>query len=99
MDLGIKGKKALVCASSKGLGMGCARALAAAGVDLVMNAPCVDALEAAAAAIRADFGVAVETVSRSFSRLEQLGILQVSGKAVHIQDSTQLLLMANAQCA
>ncbi|MDO9621458.1 MAG: helix-turn-helix domain-containing protein, partial [Moraxellaceae bacterium] len=44
-------------------------------------------------------GVAVETVSRSFSRLEQLGILQVSGKAVHIQDSTQLLLMANAQCA
>ena len=29
MDLGIKGKKALVCASSKGLGLGCARALAA----------------------------------------------------------------------
>ncbi|MGR3505076.1 MAG: SDR family oxidoreductase [Paracoccaceae bacterium] len=63
MDLGIKGKKALVCASSKGLGMGCARALAAAGVDLVMNARGVDALEAAAAAIRADFGVAVETVA------------------------------------
>ena len=63
MDLGIKGKKALVCASSKGLGMGCARALAAAGVDLVMNARGVDALEAAAVAIRADFGVAVETVA------------------------------------
>jgi 3-oxoacyl-[acyl-carrier protein] reductase len=63
MDLGIKGKKALVCASSKGLGLGCARALAAAGVDLVMNARGVDALEAAAAAIRADFGVAVETVA------------------------------------
>lgn len=44
-------------------------------------------------------GVAVETVSRSFSRLEQLGVLQVSGKAVHIHDSAQLLLMANAQCA
>jgi len=63
MDLGIKGKKALVCASSKGLGLGCARALAAAGVDLVMNARGVDALEAAAAAIRADFGVSVETVA------------------------------------
>jgi 3-oxoacyl-[acyl-carrier protein] reductase len=63
MDLGIKGKKALVCASSKGLGLGCARALAAAGVDLVMNARGVDALEAAATAIRADFGVTVETVA------------------------------------
>ena len=34
MDLGIKGKRAIVCASSKGLGLGCARALASAGVDL-----------------------------------------------------------------
>ena len=63
MDLGIKGKKALVCASSKGLGLGCARALAEAGVDLVMNARGAEALEAAAAAIRADFGVTVETVA------------------------------------
>jgi NAD(P)-dependent dehydrogenase (short-subunit alcohol dehydrogenase family) len=38
MDLGISGKRALVCASSKGLGLGCAEALAEAGVDLVMNA-------------------------------------------------------------
>ena len=38
MDLGISGRKAIVCASSKGLGLGCARALAAEGVDLVMNA-------------------------------------------------------------
>jgi len=38
MDLGIAGKKALVCASSKGLGKGCALALAEAGVDLVLNA-------------------------------------------------------------
>ena len=63
MDLGIKGKKALVCASSKGLGLGCARALAEAGVDLVMNARGAEALEAAAAAIRADFGVSVDTVA------------------------------------
>jgi 3-oxoacyl-[acyl-carrier protein] reductase len=63
MDLGIKGKKALVCASSKGLGLGCARALAEAGVDLVMNARGAEALEAAAAAIRTDFGVNVDTVA------------------------------------
>jgi len=37
MDLGINGKRALVCASSRGLGLGCARALAEAGVDLVMK--------------------------------------------------------------
>ncbi|KJS43784.1 MAG: short-chain dehydrogenase [Roseovarius sp. BRH_c41] len=63
MDLGIKGKKALVCASSKGLGLGCARALAEAGVDLVMNARGAEALETAAAAIRAEFGVEVITVA------------------------------------
>ncbi len=63
MDLGITGKKALVCASSKGLGLGCARALAEAGVDLVMNARGAETLEAAAAAIREEFGVDVTTVS------------------------------------
>lgn len=63
MDLGIKGKRALVCASSKGLGLGCARALADAGVDLVMNARGAEALEASAAEIRADYGVTVETVA------------------------------------
>ena len=57
MDLGIKGKKALVCASSKGLGLGCAEALAEAGVDLVMNARGAEALEAAAERIRSEYGV------------------------------------------
>ena len=63
MDLGISGKRALVCASSKGLGLGCARALAEAGVDLVMNARGAEDLEASAAAIRAEFGVNVTTVA------------------------------------
>ncbi|WP_170413884.1 SDR family oxidoreductase [Ruegeria atlantica] len=63
MDLGIKGKRALVCASSKGLGLGCAEALAAAGVDLVMNARGPEALEAAAERIRAEKGVQVQTVA------------------------------------
>ncbi|WP_095589069.1 SDR family oxidoreductase [Actibacterium ureilyticum] len=59
MDLGISGKRAIVCASSKGLGLGCARALAEAGVDLVMNARGADALRASAADIRDSFGVDV----------------------------------------
>lgn len=63
MDLGIRGRRALVCASSRGLGLGCARALAGAGVDLVMNARGAEALESAAAAIRQEFGVAVVTVA------------------------------------
>jgi len=63
MDLGIRGKTALVCASSKGLGLGCARALAAAGVDLVMNARGETALQAAAEAIRSEFGVNVAAVA------------------------------------
>ncbi|SPJ22874.1 SDR family oxidoreductase [Palleronia abyssalis] len=63
MDLGIKGKRALVTASSKGLGLGCARALAAEGVDLVMNARGADALQEAAEAIRSEFGVSVTEVA------------------------------------
>ncbi|MEO9897561.1 MAG: SDR family oxidoreductase [Paracoccaceae bacterium] len=63
MDLGIGGKTALVCASSKGLGLGCAQALAAAGVNLVMNARGADALEAAAEGIRAAYEVSVKTVA------------------------------------
>ncbi|MGY6535922.1 MAG: SDR family oxidoreductase [Pararhodobacter sp.] len=63
MDLGIRGKRALVCASSKGLGFGCAEALAAAGVDLVMNARGAEALEAAAARLKAAHGVTVTAVA------------------------------------
>ncbi|MCI2393043.1 SDR family oxidoreductase [Aliiroseovarius sediminis] len=62
MDLGITGKRALVCASSKGLGLGCARALAGEGVSLVMNARTEGPLMAAAEAIRAKTGVDVVTV-------------------------------------
>ncbi len=63
MDLGIRGKRALVCASSKGLGLGCAEALAGAGVDLVMNARGTEALEAEAARLRSTYGIAVQTVA------------------------------------
>lgn len=53
MDLGIRGKWALVCAASKGLGKGCATALAREGVNVVITARGADALEATAAELRA----------------------------------------------
>ena len=62
MDLGIRGRKAIVCGASKGLGRACAEALAAEGVDLVLIARGAEALEAAAVAIRAAHGVEVVTV-------------------------------------
>ena len=63
MDLGIAGKRALVCASSKGLGRGCAEALAEAGVDLVLNARGAEALEKTAQEIRDRFGVEVTAIA------------------------------------
>ncbi|WP_375228072.1 SDR family oxidoreductase [Roseobacter sp. S98] len=82
MDLGIKGKRAVVCASSKGLGLGCAEALAAAGVDLVMNARGADALDAAAEAIRAEYGVNVTTVAADVSTPEgQAALTEAAGDA------------------
>jgi 3-oxoacyl-[acyl-carrier protein] reductase len=52
MDLGIRGKNALVCAASKGLGKGCAMALAREGVNVVITARGKEALEATAQEIR-----------------------------------------------
>ena len=63
MDLGIRGKKALVCASSKGLGRGCAEALAAEGVDLVINARTPETLERTATEIADRHGVTVTPVA------------------------------------
>jgi 3-oxoacyl-[acyl-carrier protein] reductase len=63
MDLGLAGKRAIVCAASKGLGRGCAEALAAAGVELVLNARGAEALGATAEAIRAAHGVTVTEVA------------------------------------
>src|SRR6266852_6905421 len=62
MDLGIRGRTALVCAASKGLGKGCAAALAREGVSLVITARGREALEATAAALRTNFQVTVSTV-------------------------------------
>jgi len=55
MDLGIKGKWALVCGASKGLGLGCAQALAAEGVNLLIVARGAEALEQSAMNLRAAY--------------------------------------------
>jgi 3-oxoacyl-[acyl-carrier protein] reductase len=62
MDLGIAGRKALVCASSTGLGLACARALAAEGVSVTLNGRDEARLTAAADAIRRETGAEVRTV-------------------------------------
>jgi 3-oxoacyl-[acyl-carrier protein] reductase len=62
MDLGIRGRTAIVCASSQGLGKGCANALAEAGVDLVINGRNQALLEQTAQEIRQAWGVSVTPV-------------------------------------
>ena len=52
MDLGIKGKNAIVCAASKGLGKGCAMALAKEGVNITLTARTAETLEQTAAELR-----------------------------------------------
>ncbi|WNJ92520.1 SDR family oxidoreductase [Bosea sp. 685] len=62
MDLGISGRTAIVCASSKGLGRGCAQALAEAGCIVVVNGRDATTLEATASQIRASTGATVIAV-------------------------------------
>ncbi len=62
MDLGIRGRNALVCAASKGLGKACAMSLAREGVELTITARGRDTLEATAAEIRKATGAKVTTV-------------------------------------
>src|SRR5207302_3372623 len=63
LDLGIKGRKAIVCAASKGLGRACATALARAGVEVTITARTAETLEQTAAEIRRDTGAKVTAVA------------------------------------
>ena len=81
MDLGIKGKRALVCAASKGLGRGCAEALAAEGVDLIINARGADALLKTADEIAQRYGVSVQAVAADItSEAGRAEVLEVAGQ-------------------
>jgi len=70
MDLGLSGRWAVVCASSKGLGFGCAISLAQEGVNLVMNARSADVLEQAAAQIRGQTGVEVRAIAADITTID-----------------------------
>src|SRR5712671_1071953 len=63
MDLGIAGRKAIVCASSRGLGRACAERLAEAGCEVVLNGLNRDRLEAAAADLRKATGAKITAVT------------------------------------
>ena len=63
MDLGIRGKKALVCAASKGLGRACAISLANDGADVTITARTLEPLEATAAEIREMTGANITAVA------------------------------------
>jgi 3-oxoacyl-[acyl-carrier protein] reductase len=70
MDYGIKGRQAIVCASSQGLGKGCAMALAREGADLVLNARTASTLEATADEIRRATGVRVTAIACDITTAE-----------------------------
>jgi 3-oxoacyl-[acyl-carrier protein] reductase len=67
MDLGLTGRRAIVCASSRGLGKACARALAAEGVAVVVNGRDAERLAATAEEIRAATGAPVTAVAADIS--------------------------------
>ena len=63
MDLGIAGRKAIVCASSRGLGRACAKALAEAGCEVVINGRDRDRLAATAEELRKATGATITPVA------------------------------------
>lgn len=70
MDLGIKGKQAIICASSRGLGRACATALAQAGVDIVINGRDQAHLSALAKELEQAYGVKVTPIIADVSTAE-----------------------------
>jgi 3-oxoacyl-[acyl-carrier protein] reductase len=82
MDLGIEGKTALVCASSKGLGRACARSLAREGARVAMTARTPGPLEEAAAeigalAVPADLSIEQDRVDLVRRVVEELGPVEI----------------------
>ena len=70
MDLGIAGRKAIVCASSRGLGRACALKLAEAGCEVVVNGLNRERLEATAADLRKATGARITAVAADVATAE-----------------------------
>ena len=82
MDLGIKGRRGLVCAASKGLGRGCAEALAEAGVDLVINSRTEAEITQTAHEIADRYGVSVTPIAADITTDEgRAKVLAAVGQA------------------
>lgn len=75
MNLKLQGRKAIVCAASKGLGRACAFALAEEGVNLVINARSTDMLQQTAESIRRKTGVEVVAVAADITTEEGRGLV------------------------
>jgi 3-oxoacyl-[acyl-carrier protein] reductase len=75
MDLGLKGRSAIVCGASRGLGRACAESLAREGVEVVMAARRSDVLEQAAQEIRAKTGVVIKTAAVDVTTPEGRAVL------------------------
>ena len=84
MDMGLKGKRAIVCASSRGLGRGCAEALAGEGVDLVLNGRSEDTLKRTADEIASKYSVSVTPVAADIASAEGQAAVLEAGGAVDI---------------
>jgi 3-oxoacyl-[acyl-carrier protein] reductase len=74
MELGLKGKRAVVLASSRGLGYACALGLAREGCDLVITSRSQDHVDAAAARIREETGARVVAVAADVSSEEGVNL-------------------------
>ena len=78
MDMGIKEKKAIVCASSRGLGKGCAEALASEGVDLVINGRNEEVLSSTARELREKYEVnVIEFCADITSKEQQIKLIEL----------------------
>ncbi len=80
MDLGIKGKTAIVCAASRGLGRACAHALADAGVNLIINSGTQDNLDKTAAELK-DKGINITAIAGDISTHDiQDALIEAAGE-------------------
>src|SRR3546814_8922229 len=96
MDLGIRGRKALVCAVSKGLGRACAFSLAKEGVDVTIVARTREPLEKTAEEIRAASGVTVTAVATDITTPEGRRLALEARSEEHTSELQSLMRISYA---
>lgn len=87
MELGLKGKNALICASSRGLGKGCAKALAAEGVNVWLNGRDSNTLDTAVAEIREIAGGSINAIA--------CDITTEAGRSMALAETPDLDILVN----